>query len=85
MKEVAMNLRRTIWILLTFCLLTAPALAQSTAGSAAVPTAPNKICPLPIGSPVPQINLQTLAAEPFDLHARLKSKPTILIYFRGGW
>ena len=70
-------------ILIIF-LLTSPAWSQTT-DLTTVPNAPNMICPLLIGSPVPQITLKNLAAESVDLHAKLKLKPTILIYFRGGW
>ena len=79
-----MRFQRILWLLL-FVLSAVPAWAQSPVDPLMLPDAPDKICPLPIGSAVPQINLQTLAAEPFDLNARLKTKPTILIYFRGGW
>ena len=76
-----MRFQRIFWLLLILCLSAIPALADS----GKLPDAPNKICPLPIGSAVPQINLQTIGADPFDLNARLKTKPTVLIYFRGGW
>ena len=62
-----------------------PAAAQTTTDPARVPNAPTAICPLPIGSPVPAMTLQTQDGRPFDLAAALKAKPTILIYFRGGW
>ena len=80
-----MRFQRILWVLLILGLSSIPVLAQGPADSLKLPDAPNKICPLPIGSTVPQINLRTLTAEPFDLNARLKTKPTILIYFRGGW
>jgi len=80
-----MSYLRIIWLLFALCLLASPAWSQSTSAAGPLPDAPNKICPLPIGSPVPAITLQTLDAEPFDLNARLKNKPTVLIYFRGGW
>ena len=76
-----MRFQRILWLLLILGLSAIPAQADSIN----LPDAPDKICPLLIGSAVPQINLQTIAAEPFDLNARLKTKPTILIYFRGGW
>lgn len=60
-------------------------LAQPQRELAAVPGGPDQICPLPLGSPFPALSLETAAGKPFDLSAALKAKPTILIYFRGGW
>jgi hypothetical protein len=56
-----------------------------TPGERPVPGAPDQICPLPLGSLFPALTLETVAGKPFDLSAALKAKPTILIYFRGGW
>jgi len=77
-----MTYRPILWLSLVLGLVPSSTLA---ADSLPVPDAPNKICPLLIGSPVPPITLQTLDGEAFDLNARLKNRPTILIYFRGGW
>ncbi len=80
-----MRLLQILALILIFGLMATPLCAQSSAASTKLPDSPQKICPLPIGSVIPQINLQTLDAKPFDLNAQLKTKPTILIYFRGGW
>lgn len=66
-------------------LLLATAHAQPTTTDDRVANAPDQICPLPVGSAVPAMQLQSLDGKPFDLTAALKTKPTILIYFRGGW
>lgn len=73
--------------ILLVCLTLLPfgVLAQPTTTAASIPNAPNQICPLPVGSAVPPMQLQSLDAKHFDLAAALKTKPTILIYFRGGW
>ncbi len=78
-------LQRLLLLLVCSALLPAAARAQPTTTAHRVPNAPNQICPLPIGSAVPAMELQSLDAKPFDLAAALKVKPTILIYFRGGW
>lgn len=88
LEEVNMCfLRLRTWFLLVICLTLLPfgVLAQAATNATSVPNAPNLICPLPIGSEVPPMKLQGLDAKPFDLPAALKAKPTILIYFRGGW
>jgi hypothetical protein len=73
--------------LLTICLTLLPfgVMAQQTTKLTSIPNAPDQICPLPIGSAMPKMQLQGLDAKPFDLAAAIKAKPTILIYFRGGW
>ncbi len=62
-----------------------PAGAQQQRDRAALPGAPDQICPLPLGSPFPDLTLQTVAGKDFDLGSAIRAKPTILIYFRGGW
>lgn len=78
-------LRRLLPFLICALLLAATAQAQPTTTAASVPNAPTQICPQPIGSAVPAMELQSLDGKPFDLAAAIKAKPTILIYFRGGW
>jgi peroxiredoxin len=59
------------------------AAAMLQAGQA-VPDAPNKVAPLPVGTTAP--NKVLLSADgPFDLGSALKSKPTILVFYRGNW
>lgn len=52
---------------------------QHVAGSA------NEICPIKIGSALPRLNLQTINGDSFDLNAAIIQKPTVLIFYRGGW
>lgn len=59
--------------------------SQAKADSQKVAKVPNEICPILIGSQVPAITLQTIDGKSFDLNRALAKKPTILIYFRGGW
>jgi len=41
--------------------------------------------PLTVGSPSPATQILTQTGEAFDLTKAFKSKPTILIFYRGGW
>ena len=50
-----------------------------------LPNSPMKVRPIPVGSNIPAVILTTIDNEPFDLLAAVKSQPTILIYYRGGW
>ncbi len=59
--------------------------SQATADSPKIANAPDEICPILISSPLPAITLQSLDGKSFDLNRAIADKPTILIYFRGGW
>ena len=43
------------------------------------------VWPLPVGATVPKVTLQTFDGKAFDLGASIKAKPTVLIFYRGGW
>lgn len=46
---------------------------------------PEEICPLLVGSTVPLITLSTTQGRPNDLRVAIEEKPTVLVYYRGGW
>jgi len=50
-----------------------------------LPVSPLDVNPLLIGSPVPALIITDANNEPFDLAVAVKAKPTILVYYRGGW
>lgn len=50
-----------------------------------VPLLPEDISPLLTGENIPKVNLLNAAGQSFDLNAAVASKPTILIFYRGGW
>jgi len=41
--------------------------------------------PLAVGAPVPAAAVRTVAGEATDLRAALGGRPTVLIFYRGGW
>ena len=43
------------------------------------------ICPLLVGQKIPLVNLKTHDGKEFDLNAAVSQKPTVLIFYRGGW
>ena len=59
--------------------------SQVAAESTKVANAPDQICPILIGSSLPAITVQDLEGKSFDLNKAVAKKPTVLIYFRGGW
>ncbi len=49
------------------------------------PTSAEDIRPILIGAAVPKLTLTTMDGSPFDLNAAITEKPTVLIFYRGGW
>lgn len=62
-------------------LLAVPMLAQE----AAVPDEATKVHPLLIGSRVPDATYQRSDGSMAKLRDEVGKKPTVLIYYRGGW
>jgi peroxiredoxin len=52
---------------------------------AAVAQRPEEVQPLLVGSQAPDAPLRTLDDQPTTLHAQLAGKPTVLVFYRGGW
>ena len=72
-------MKATSWILCGLLLLGGIASTADVAPSA------GEIRPLLIGAEVPQAPLRDADGEAFDLLAEVKKKPTVLIFYRGGW
>ncbi len=66
-------------------LLLGGSLAAHAGKAVAVPTKAEDICPIKIGSRLPRLTVQTMGGKPFDLNAAIARKPTVLIFYRGGW
>ncbi|MBC7565840.1 MAG: AhpC/TSA family protein [Pedobacter sp.] len=50
-----------------------------------VPLKPEDISPLLIGEAIPVLNLPSASGKSFDLNKSVAEKPTILVFYRGGW
>ena len=50
-----------------------------------IPNKPEDVSPLLIGEKIPTAKLANTKGESFDLNVSIKSKKTILIFYRGGW
>lgn len=50
-----------------------------------VPDSAQKVTPLLIGSPVPDVTLEASNREAFALRQRATDKPSIIVFYRGGW
>ena len=72
----------------TTTLLAGAALVCATVSPASatdVPTSAEDIRPLLVGSAVPDVRLPTADGGEVDLLTEAQAKPTILIFYRGGW
>jgi peroxiredoxin len=52
---------------------------------AVVAPSPQEVDPVLVGSPAPDAPLRTLDDQATTLHAQLAGKPTVLVFYRGGW
>ncbi|MBI2213882.1 MAG: AhpC/TSA family protein [Acidobacteria bacterium] len=59
-------------------------LARASSGEA-IPERAEDVCPILIGEKIPPATLLDEAGKPYDLAASIARKPTILIFYRGGW
>ncbi len=60
-------------------------LLGGTANSAEVPTSADQVHPVLIGGHAPDAHLMTSQGKPVSLKVEILDKPTILIFYRGGW
>lgn len=82
---------RTINILLPVALMLFAAAAvfagenNMTQDSKKIAASAEEICPLLVGVKIPTLTLKTQDGADFDLNAAAAQKPTVLIFYRGGW
>ena len=57
----------------------------SASVSAQVPVSAEDICPLLIGETIPKAILQDSQGKQVELGKLLSNKPTVLVFYRGGW
>ncbi len=57
----------------------------TNAYSQEVPDSPTKVNPILINSEIPDVSLKTLDNEMVKLRSVVAEKPTILVFYRGGW
>ncbi len=80
--------RDTLRTMRTKTILAGAALICATASStpaADVPASAEGIRPLLVGSAVPDVRLPTADGGEVNLLTEAQAKPTILIFYRGGW
>jgi peroxiredoxin len=82
-SKIPATLALAVVAFLAFGQATVPTTRPSTVGKiAAVAT---DVVPLDKGANVPKLMLKAVDGKAFDLNAAVAKKPTVLIFYRGGW
>lgn len=71
--------RSSNYILFFALLVCSQAYAQS------VPDSPTKVTPILVNSTIPDVDLKAITGERVVLQELVSEKPTLLIFYRGGW
>jgi hypothetical protein len=50
-----------------------------------IPEDAQNIRPLLVNATIPQLTLPDTTGQPFDVNAAVRERPTILLFYRGGW
>jgi len=50
-----------------------------------VPISPHEVCPLMPGTSVPSVALRRVDGSQVELAALIREKPSVLVFYRGGW
>lgn len=66
-------------LFLALLLISIPLAAQQ------IPDDPYKVTPILINTTIPDVTVKTVAGEDISLHEVVKEKPTIFVFYRGGW
>lgn len=53
--------------------------------SQTVPDSPTEVNPILINSKIPDVSVKTIEGENLQLRSIIAEKPTVLIFYRGGW
>ena len=65
--------------------LTRSHIADTIIAKNSIPSGPADIRPLLIGESIPPVVIPDANGNPYNLNSKLSEKPTILIFYRGGW
>lgn len=50
-----------------------------------LPESSAEVCPVLVGTEIPKVILTSLDGSPFDLFSEVSGKPSVVIFYRGGW
>ncbi|WP_164714219.1 peroxiredoxin-like family protein [Chitinophaga rhizosphaerae] len=70
---------------LIFSMLSCLILGSSHLFGQSLPATAADVRPLPVGAPVPDISVTAVTGETVGMKSLLGGKPTVLVFYRGGW
>lgn len=76
---------KSYFLLMWFVSLGFVSPVYTTPQEESVPLSAEKVSPLPVGVKVPSANVHSPSKALHSIHEVLASKPTVLIFYRGGW
>ena len=79
---------KSVLLISLLCLSTKYSYQQETISNItpiSVSNSAEEICPLLVGTKVPEVTLENDNGNSFDLNSAIKVKPAILMFYRGGW
>ena len=79
------NSKTSLASLFLFAVIICSSIRLNAQMSTGIPAKPEDISPLLIGENIPVIKLPDAMGKNFDLNSAIAQKPTILIFYRGGW
>ena len=63
----------------------AEAVEKEAETTAQMPASAVEVRPLLVGAAVPDVSVHTVEGQPVSLRQVLAEKPTVVIFYRGGW
>jgi len=84
MRSLRSNIALLILLILVLLSLGAAEKTPNPCRDKAV-TSPENICPVLVGTKIPDVKLQDINGNTVDLMKITQAKPTVLIFYRGGW
>jgi hypothetical protein len=87
MKAINYRLDRFLIVLSLSLIFSCSAVTGSAAAphESGVPISPEAACPLLNGQKITPLALKKIENKSFDVSATIAKKPTVLIFYRGGW
>lgn len=81
-----MNHVRTFLVLI-ICLLLVSLISPSVFAGCKdeLPESSAEVCPVLVGTEIQKVILTGLDGSPFDLSSEVSRKPSVVIFYRGGW
>ena len=80
-----MSIPDSLRVLLSMIALLLPFRVVSGDSVPNVAASADAVCPIKVGATVPTLTLATADGTPFDVSEAIRQKPTVLVFYRGGW